>query len=196
MRRRGLLAAAAGAFAALPFVSLKAGPFSAVALARVTPGCGLYPISVNQPGMAKHIGELRIERFWPAEIQSTSVARWDFDLSLLDDTGIPRNYFAWQLRRSRSGQQSAGNSLRMRFQPGSQLGALATVQRRDEHGGLETHAWSSVLPNATLMVIATARASTGAPPELKLLRFDPVRRTLVLSSGEKRDFDALLIETS
>lgn len=196
MRRRGLLAGAAGAFAALPFVSLKAASFSASPLARRTPGCGLYPISVNHPGLAEPIGELRIERFWPAEIQSTAVARWDFDLSLVDDIGIPRNYFAWQLRRSRSGQESAGNSLRMHFPPGSQLRAMATVQRRDERGGLETHAWSSLLPNATLMLIATARASTGATPALKLLRFDPVRRTLSLSSGEMRDFDALLIETS
>jgi hypothetical protein len=159
-------------------------------------GCALYPISVNYPALAEPNGELRIERYWPAEIQTTAVARWDFDLSLVDDTGIPRSYFAWQLRRSASGQETAGNGLRMRFPAGSQLAALATVQRRDARGGLSTQGWAALLPNATLAVIATARASTGAPPAMELLRFDPTRRKLTLSSGEKRDFDALLIETS
>jgi hypothetical protein len=196
MRRRRLLSATAGALAVLPFTLSKAQAFSVAAPRGGTPGCALYPISVNYPALAEPNGELRIERFWPAEIRSTAVARWDFDLSLVDDTGIPRSYYAWQLRRSGSGQQSVGNGLRMRFPPGTQLGALATVQRRDARGGLSTHGWAAHLPNATLAVIATARASTGAPPAMELLRFDPSSRKLTLSSGEKRDFDALLIETS
>ncbi len=196
MRRRGLLNAAAGALAVLPFTLSKAHAFSSAAPRGGLAGCALYPISVNYPALAEPIGELRIERFWAAEIHSTALARWDFDLSLVDDTGIPRSYCAWQLRRSSSGQQSAGNGLRMRFQPGTQLGALAIVQRRDARGGLSTHGWAAHLPNATLAVIATARASTGAPPAMELLRFDPTRRTLSLSDGDKRDFDALLIETS
>ncbi len=174
----------------------QAGAFSGASPVGGAPGCALYPVSVNHPGLAEPNGELRIERYWSAEIHTTTLARWDFDLSLIDDTGIPRSYFAWQLRRSGSGQQSAGNSLRMRFPPGSQLGALATVQRRNQRGGLYTQGWAAQLPNATLMVIATARASTGAPPALELLRFDPTRRLLTLSTGDKRDFDALLIETS
>ncbi len=195
MRRRGLLAAA-GAIAALPFLPLKADGYSVSAPPGGIPGCGLFPISVNHQALAEPNGELHLERFWPAEIRTSAVARWDFDLSLVDDTGIPRSYYAWQLRRSGSGQQSAGNGLRMHFPPDSQLIALATVQRRNDRGGLYTQAWASRLPNATLMVITTARESTGMPPELELLRFDPANRTLTLSSGDRRDFDALLIQTS
>lgn len=195
MRRRGLLSATVGALAVLPFTRSTAHAL-AWAMPRVaSTGCALYPISINSPAVAEPNGELRIERFWPAEIRSTAIARWDFDLSLVDDTGIQRSYFAWQLRRSASGQETAGSSLRMRFPAGSQLAATATVQRRDETGVLSTQRWSALLPNGTLAVIATARASTGAPPTMEMLRFDPIRRQLALKGGEKRDFDALLIET-
>lgn len=195
MRRRGLLAAAASAVAALPFVSLEAAVLGAE-WARRAPGCALYPIPTSTPLPASPAGELHIERYWPAEWQGGALARWDFDLSLVDDTGIPRSFFAWQLRRSAGGQLSAGSGLRMRYEPGSRLAANATLQRRDARGRLSSQIWTAPLPSATLMIVATARASTGAPPAVELLRFDPVGRSLTLSTGEPRDFDALLIKTS
>ncbi len=194
MRRRGLLAAAASAAAVLPFVSLEAAALGAE-WTRRTPGCALYPIPTNAPGVSAPGGQLHIERYWPAEGKGI-LARWDFDLSLLDDTGIPRSFYAWQLRRSASGQLSTGSGLRMRYEPGSRLAAQATLHRRDARGRVSTQFWTAPLPEATLMVVATARASTGAPPAVELLRFDPVGRSLTLSTGEPRDFDALLIQTS
>ena len=195
MRRRGLLAAAAGAVAALPFLSLKAATLGAE-WTRRAPGCALYPIPSDAPLPASPPGELHIERYWPAELPGVAVARWDFDLNLVDDTGIPRSFHAWQLRRSASGQLTAGSGLRMRYDPDSRLAANATLQRRDARGRLSTQTWSTPLPGATLMIVATARASTGAPPAVELLRFDPVGRSLSLSTGEPRDFDALLVQTS
>ena len=195
MRRRGLLAAAASAVAALPFVSLEAAALGAE-WTRRTPGCALYPIPSNVPRLSAPGGELHIERYWPAEGQGIALARWDFDLNLVDDTGIPRSFYAWQLRRSASGQLSAGSGLRMRYEAGSRLAAQATLHRRDARGRVSTQIWTTPRPEATLMIVATARASTGAPPAVELLRFDPVGRSLTLSTGEPRDFDALLIQTS
>lgn len=199
MFRRNLLLAAVGSVAMLPFTSERAQASNQAQTlggpASNGPGCACYPISVDYAALAEPNGEMRLERYWPAQIHSSTVARWDFDLSLVDDSGIPRTFHAWQLRRTLSGQVSAGGGLRMRFPPGSSLGALATVHRRDSRGGSRISGWAALLPNATLAVITTARASTGVPPAMELLRFDPVRRELSLSSGDKRDFDALLIQT-
>ena len=190
MNRRQLICAAAGVA-----VALKSGVSIAGGRGFVSP-CALLPISVSQRATGAAITELRVEKFLPAQMDAALLARWDLDLAVLSDSGIANTIYAWQLRRTLSGLSMPANSLRMRFPSGARVGAMSSVLRRVPGSVSQTAYWSAPLPNGSLMVLTTARSSTLAPPTMADLRFDAASRELYLADGSKRDFDALLIETT
>lgn len=192
MNRRQLICATAGVAVVLKSgVGIAAGD-------RVTtsPTCALLPISVSQRAQGAAISQLRVEKFLPAQMDAAVLARWDFNLVVMSDSGIAKMIYAWQLRRSASGLSMPANSLRMRFPTGTRIAAMSAVQRRLPGRVAQTSNWAESLPNGTLMVLTTSRSSTSAPPTMADLRFDATLREIYLADGSRRDFDALLIETT
>lgn len=152
--------------------------------------CALVPLA-NEGGVASaSVSELQILGFLPAEVAS-SVRRIDFDVDVADDDGTLRTIYAWQARRAASGATSCGSRMRMRFAGGTLIQASATVV--DAQG--TERMFAGTLPVGHLLALATARRSTGAPPRLQDLWFDPVLSMLRLLDGSPRDFDALLLRT-
>lgn len=152
--------------------------------------CALLPIEFDQPTVGNPIKELQIVKYWASET-ATNVARWDLDLQVYDQFGLPQWVYAWQLRRSVSGHAMPANGIRMRFPLTARIDMTTTVKEASGSTGV----FSTNVPNSTLMVLATARQSTARPPGISDLRFDPNKGRLYPADGGPRDFDALLLRT-
>jgi hypothetical protein len=193
MKRRQLLVAGglAVGYPAFGGNELIGGQRGALVPLGASPGnCALLPIEVSQRVVGAPVSELRILRFLPGET-ATGVQRIDLDLTLPDQYSLPRTIYAWQLRRSTSGAAYASNQVRMRFPLGTSLALTATV--RTASG---TRVFDASMPSGSLMVLTTARKTTGAPPALLDLRYDPRKGLLMLADGTPRDFDALILQTT
>lgn len=193
MKRRELLVSGAAVTAAigLGWQSIGYSGFVAGSGPASGSGCALLPIEVRDPEMGSRSVELRISRFFPDQTGG-SIARWNLDLLLADANNQLRTVYAWQLQRAHNGLVSAGPGLRMRFPDRAYIDVSTTL--RTAAGA--NSAFSARLPNSTLMVLATARAKTGQPPAMRDLRFDPAKVDLLMADGTRRDFDALLLQTS
>jgi hypothetical protein len=197
-RRKVLVAGGLAAMSAMAFgkntvgvAGIAGGDVRPPAQAPAAPACALLPIEVTQRATSAPITELRIIRYWPSET-SSGLARWDFDLQVFDQSGLPQWVYAWQLRRSASGLTMPSQGVRMRFPQGARLDMASTVKL----AAGKAEVFNASVPNGSLMVLATARQRTGHPPQLGDLRYDAGRALLYLADGSPRDFDALLLRTS
>lgn len=194
MKRRQLLIAA-GLAAGSPALAGNdwvggGGRGALVSLGGAPGACALLPIDVSQRVVGAPISELRILKFLPGET-ATGVNRMDLDLTVPDAAYLPRTIYAWQLRRASNGAPYSSNQVRMRFPLGTQATLTATVRT-----ATGTRVFDASLPNGSLMVLTTARSSTGAPPALLDLRYQPGKSLLTLADGSPRDFDALILQTA
>lgn len=196
-RRQVLVAGGLAAVSALASAKGELGPVAIGGGAVVPAGgavavpCALLPIEYTQRATGAPIGQLQIAKYWANQTTST-LALWNFDLQVYDNQSLPQWVYAWQLRRSASGMSMPSNGVRMRFPTGAQLDMTATVRARTG----TAQVFSAKVPNGALMVLATARTTTGRPPEMMDLRYDPARTSLYMTDGSPRDFDALLLRTT
>lgn len=154
------------------------------------------PIEVRTHANAP-ISAIHIRKFWPDETPSDNrLKTWSVDLSLPDSGGITRVIMAWHLSRS-AHQCMTGNPVKMQFPLGARAHvAVSSVRGLGEKSASNQSAWSEQVPGGSLVVLASARSSSGRPPQLMDLRYFPSERDLRLADGSPRDFDALLIETT
>lgn len=191
MKRRQVLVAAGLAAGSPAFAGSEISTGRVIIPLGGVPGnCALLPIEISQRVTGAPVSEIRILKFLPGET-STGVNHMDLDLIIPDAANLPRTIYAWQLRRSASGAPQASNQVRMRFPLGTTLAMTATV--RTQTG---TRVFDASLPNGSLMVLTTARRSTGAPPALLDLRYQPAKSLLTLADGSPRDFEALILQTA
>ncbi|MEZ5469836.1 MAG: hypothetical protein R3F18_19520 [Lysobacterales bacterium] len=151
----------------------------------------LLPVELSPYSGTRVANRVEVIGFLPAEV-SSGVSRLDFDIQLVDPLAGLRTIYAWQARRLGQGLISAAGNLRMEFD--SSLGKNAVVTVLDERGMART--LSSSLPANGLLALVTPRRSTAAPPSIDQLRYDPIKKEMRLVSGERRDFETLLIRTS
>ncbi len=194
MQRRHFLTASTGALCALPLLSSPLQAMSWCLGGARSGDCALHRLPALSPLGALSEGDLRIGQYWPAQIKPASLAVWSVDLEIVDQDGIPRRVYAWQLTRSVHGADSPANSLRMRVPETSSIGLSATMKHRDALGRLQPQHWHGQLHRDSSMLLTTSRASTGLPPVSADLRFNAEQRALQLADGGARDFDALLIQ--
>lgn len=154
--------------------------------------CAFLPIEWHTRADPGETMAVHLRHFWADQTASPArLSRWDVDFTLVDDAGVSRIIHAWQLRRQGQGPDLAASPLRMVFPGGVVLSARTLSQRG---GGTAPLGWSQVLPSPGLVVLASARSSTAAPPQLQELRYIAKDRELALANGTPRDFDALLVE--
>ncbi len=198
MNRRSVLGAG-GALAVVGFsqpagATFTSGPTRGTSTPREF--SAFIPIEVRQRTNGP-ISAIHIRKFWPDETQSDNrLKSWTVDLSIPDDRGVTRTILAWHL--SRTAQRCmTGNSIKMQFPEGAHAHvAISCVRGVGKESVTTQSAWSDLVPGASLLVLASARSSTGRPPQLMDLRYFPGEKDLRLADGSPRDFDALLIETA
>lgn len=154
------------------------------------------PIEVRQRSNGP-VSAIHIRKFWADQTQSDSrLKTWSIDLSMPDSSGITRVILAWHLSRS-AHQCMTGNPVKMQFPLGARAHvAVNSIRGIGEKYASTRSAWSEQVPSGSLVVLASARSSSGRPPQLMDLRYFPGERDLRLADGSPRDFDALLIETT
>ncbi|MCB1600522.1 MAG: hypothetical protein KDI66_10960 [Xanthomonadales bacterium] len=196
MKRRHILvagslaAAGAVAWARDPVIALTQNT-RALPLGDSRMAAALLPVELSPYSGTRVANRVEVIGFLPAEL-SSGVSRLDFDIQLVDPLTGLRTIYAWQARRLGQGLISAAGNLRMEFD--SSLGKNAVVTVLDERGMART--LSSSLPANGLLALVTPRRSTAAPPSIDQLRYDPIKKEMRLVSGERRDFETLLIRTS
>ena len=196
MKRRHILvagslaAAGAVAWARDPVIALTQNT-RALPLGDSRMAAALLPVELSPYSGTRVANRVEVIGFLPAEV-SSGVSRLDFDIQLVDPLAGLRTIYAWQARRLGQGLISAAGNLRMEFD--SSLGKNAVVTVLDERGMART--LSSSLPANGLLALVTPRRSTAAPPSIDQLRYDSIEKEIRLVSGERRDFETLLIRTS
>lgn len=200
MNRRKVLVAAVGSMAGLGSGMASAmvggggmpGLFgAAINLAGRNEPCALLPVSAPA-GTAAATSLVHMKRFFPnAVLGRGALAQFTLDLRLVDNKGMARTVYAWQMRRRPDAQAQAGG-FRMQFL----ADYVDVVANFRLEGSRTATTWSGAVPRGTDSILVTPRLSTGRVPDAISLRFDVDKQELTMADGSLRDFDAVLLHAA
>lgn len=200
MNRRNLLVAAVGSVASLGsgMASAMAGGNglaglvgAAINLAGRNEPCALLPVSAP-PMAAAATSLVHMKRHFPNVVLGRgALAQFTLDLRLVDNKGMARTVYAWQMRR-RPDSQAPATGFRMQFL----ADYVDVVANFRLEGSRTSTSWSGAVPRGTDSILVTPRLSTGRVPEAIDLRFDVAKQELTMADGSLRDFDAILLHAA